>query len=216
MNLNDLEILIKTRRSIRKWKDTDIPDEMLKKAVEVSTWAPNGGNFQGWRFVVVKNSKVIHLMADNIQISVNKIAAWPESSSDKKLFQKHQKYAVAFRNAPVCIAVFAENHQSPLEKVLSSRSSFDPEAAEMLSFRQSAPTAIQNAAAAVTTLLLVFHQMGLGAVWLASPLLVKENIEKILNAPANFSLVCLVAVGYPDETPQANRRPVDEILEFVY
>ena len=67
MNLQDLERLIKGRRSIRQWKNQDVPEEMLEKAVELATWAPNGGNYQGWRFVVVKNKEVIRKMADAAQ-----------------------------------------------------------------------------------------------------------------------------------------------------
>jgi nitroreductase len=33
--------------------------------------------------------------------------------------------------------------------------------------------------------------------------------------PPTMALVCLVAVGYPDESPQKDRRPVDQVLEFV-
>lgn len=74
---------------------------------------------------------------------------------------------------------------------------------------------IQSVAAAVTTILLVFHQMGLGAAWLAAPLMAKKEIETILKITKDFSLVCLVAVGYPDEFPQKDRKPVDEVLEFI-
>jgi nitroreductase len=65
-------------------------------------------------------------------------------------------------------------------------------------------------------MLLVFHQMGLGAVWLVSPLQAKNEIESLLKAEANRTLVCLIAVGYPGESPQKERRPVDEVLDFVY
>ncbi len=41
MNMEALEVVIKSRRSIRKWKEEGIPDELLKKAVELATWAPN-------------------------------------------------------------------------------------------------------------------------------------------------------------------------------
>jgi nitroreductase len=67
----------------------------------------------------------------------------------------------------------------------------------------------------VTTMLLAFHQMGLGAVWLVGPLMARKEVETILNVPARLNLVCLVAVGYPDESPQKGRRPVDEVLEFI-
>jgi len=78
---------------------------------------------------------------------------------------------------------------------LVARESFDPEAKKVMGFRRSAPTVIQSVAAAVTTMLLVFHQMGLGAVWLVSPIQAKKEIETILKVPPTMALVCLVAVG---------------------
>ena len=216
MDLQDLEKLIKGRRSIRSWKSDDIPDELIKKAVDCAIWAPNGGNFQGWHFIVVKNKTIIEKMADALQHVIDKIASWPESRSWEEEIQRYQKRGAFFRNAPVCIGVFTSQYQSIMDKVLSARESFDPEAKEILGFRRSAPTALQSTAAAVATMLLVFHQMGLGAVWLGAPLHAKKEIEKILNVSPNLSLMCLVAVGYPDEFPKQDRKPVAEVLKFIY
>lgn len=81
MNIQDLESLIKGSRSIRKWVNKEVPDHMIKKAIELATWAPNGGNFQGWEFIVIKNRKVIENMADSVQFVVCKIASWPEAAT---------------------------------------------------------------------------------------------------------------------------------------
>lgn len=215
MKMEDLERLIKERRSIRKWKSADVPDDLLKKAVELATWAPNGGNYQGWKFVVIKNKEIIDKMADAVQVVANKIASWPEAKNWEQDIKRYQTNASFFRYAPACIGVFTGEYQSPMEKVLLARESFDSEAREIMGFRRSSPTAIQSVAAAVTTMLLAFHQMGLGAVWLVSPIQAKKEIERLLNTPANLSLVCLVAVGYPDENPVKDRKPVDEVLEFI-
>ncbi len=211
-----LEKLIRGRRSIRKWKRDEVSDELLKKAVELATWAPNGGNFQGWHFIIVKNKEVIEKMANAVQSVIDKIASWPEAKSWQEDILRFQKNASFFRNAPVCIGVFTSEYQGVMDKVLIVRESFDHEAKEILGFRRSAPTAIQSTAAAVTTMLLVFQQMGLGVVWLGAPLMAKKEIETLLNVPPNLSLVCLVAVGYPDESPQKERRPVEEVLRFIY
>ena len=216
MNAQELDMLIKGRRSIRQWKKEDVPDELLKKAVELAIWAPNGGNYQGWRFVVVKKKETIEKMASAVQSVADKIASWPEAMPWQEDVNRYQKNASFFRNAPVCIGVFMGGYQSPMDKVLVARESFDREAKEILGFRRSAPTAIQSGAAAVTTMLLVFHQMGLGAVWLVSPIQAKREIEAILKAPPNMDLICLIAVGYPGESPQRERKPVDEVLEFLY
>lgn len=215
MNIQELEKLIEGRRSIRRWKKDEVPDEFLRKAVELATWAPNGGNYQGWHFIVVKRKEIIGKIANSVQSVVDKIASWPEATPWQGDVERYRKNASFFRNAPVCIGVFSGVYQSPLDKVLAARESIDPEVREILGFRRSAPTAIQSGAAAVTTMLLAFHQMGLGAVWMVSPILAKKEIENILKSPPNMNLICLIAVGYPDELPHKERRPVDEVLEFV-
>ncbi len=91
----------------------------------------------------------------------------------------------------------------------------DPEAGEIRAFRRTAPTSIQSIAAAVTTMLLVFQQMGLGAVWLGAPLMATKEINAILKAPAGMDLTGLIAVGYPDESPRRERKPVEQVMEFI-
>jgi nitroreductase len=215
MDIQDLERLVKGRRSIRQWKKDEVPDELLRKAVELATWAPNGGNYQGWRFIVVKKKETIEKMANAVQSVADKIASWPEAMPWQEDVNRYRKNSSFFRNAPVCIGVFSGGYQSPMDKVLVARESFDREAKEILGFRRSAPTAIQSGAAAVATMLLAFHQMGLGAVWLVSPIQAKKEIEAILNVPPNIDLICLIAVGYPGESPRKERKPVDEVLEFI-
>jgi nitroreductase len=215
MDLQSLETLIKGRRSIRKWKKTEVPSDLIKKAVELGTWAPNGGNYQGWQFTAVKNQKVIEKMADAVQSIADKVASWPEAKTWQDEVDRYRKHTSFFRNAPCVIAVFISQYQSVADKVLLARGPADKEATEILASRRSAPTAVESASAAITTLLLAFHQMGLGAVWLASPLQAKKEIEAILNVPASFDLVSLVAVGYPEEAPQKDRKPVDQVLKFI-
>jgi nitroreductase len=215
MELQELEELIKGRRTIRKWKRQDVSDDLIRKAIEVATWAPNGGNYQGWRFIAVKNREVIVSMANAVQSMADKIASWPESLRWREDMERFRANASFFRNAPVCIAVFVSQYMSALDKPITVRESYDQEAREILLSRRSAPTAIQSAAAAAMALVLVLHQMGLGAAWLGAPLMAKKEIEQILKVSKDLALVCLVAVGYPDESPRKDRKPVDEVLEFV-
>ncbi len=216
MDIEGLEKLIKGRRSIRKWRPEDVSDELLKRAVELAVWAPNGGNYQGWQFIVVKNKGLITKMADSLQNVIDKVASWPEARSWPEEMNRYKKNGAFFRNAPVCIGVFMTEYQSLMDRILKTREVFDPEAMEILSFRRSAPTGIQSAAAAVTTMLLVFHRLGLGACWLGAPLHAKRQIETLLDVPKNFALIGLVAVGYPDELPEIGRRPIEQALRFIY
>jgi nitroreductase len=45
---------IKGRRSIRKFKEDPVDEEVLRKIIEAGVWAPSAGNLQSWEVVVVK------------------------------------------------------------------------------------------------------------------------------------------------------------------
>ena len=54
----DLMDIIKGRRSIRKYQDNDIPDELLNQILESVQWAPSWANTQCWEVIVVKDQGV--------------------------------------------------------------------------------------------------------------------------------------------------------------
>lgn len=48
---------IKTRRSIRKYKQTSVDDQTVVNCLEAARWAPSADNSQPWEFIVVRNSE---------------------------------------------------------------------------------------------------------------------------------------------------------------
>ena len=48
---------ILNRRSIRRYLDKDIPDDILQKVLEAFRWAPSWANTQCWHVVVVKDAE---------------------------------------------------------------------------------------------------------------------------------------------------------------
>jgi len=50
---------IYSRRSVRSFTDGEVPDEIIKEIIRAGTYAPTAMNAQPWRFVVVKNKKLI-------------------------------------------------------------------------------------------------------------------------------------------------------------
>lgn len=56
--MSDLMSIIKSRRSIRRFHDKDIKDDVLRKIFEAARWAPSWANTQCWHFVVVKNEEI--------------------------------------------------------------------------------------------------------------------------------------------------------------
>jgi len=61
--MNVLEA-IKTRRSIRKYKLSEIPVEDLKEILKAAQLAPSAGNKQPWRFVVVSDAETKRRLAE--------------------------------------------------------------------------------------------------------------------------------------------------------
>lgn len=79
---------IKTRRSIRKFLQEDIPDETIGIILEAGTWAPSGMNNQPWKFVIVRDPKL------------------------KSELAALTKYGRIILSAPVLIVVFLDNSLS--------------------------------------------------------------------------------------------------------
>jgi nitroreductase len=53
MDLDAFEKLARSRRSVRRFKPDPIPEELLRRLLDVSHWAPSGYNLQPTHFVVV-------------------------------------------------------------------------------------------------------------------------------------------------------------------
>jgi len=209
MKTTELAELIKTRRSIRVFQDKPVPEEMLLQAIELATWAPNGGNQQNWRFYVVLNKKTINDIADAVQTSADLIESWAKGPGAKAR-------PVNFRNAPALIIVAAGKYQSDADKVLEAKAATEPMAKKIREWRMVADSRIQSTSAAVAYLLLVLHQMGLGGTWMTGPMQAKEQIEKVLKIPAEMDAVTLIPVGYPAESPVSKgRKPVKEVCEVI-
>ncbi len=216
MEFADLENLIKSRRSIRGWQDKEVPESLLKQAVELATWAPNAGNQQNWRFYIIVNRGTIKAIADAVQASADRIASWQEAERFGYVAAGWKDRASTFRKAPAAIAVASSQYQSPTDQILAARARIDPQARRMRRWRRVANSRIQSAASAIAYLLLILHQMRLGTVWMTGPIQAKGEIEKILRVTPGMDIVAFIPVGYPAQSPATKgRRPVSEVCEVI-
>ena len=53
----DLMDAIKTRRSIRRYKETPVPENLLKDVLNAARLAPSADNAQPWRIIVVRDEQ---------------------------------------------------------------------------------------------------------------------------------------------------------------
>ena len=59
MEKNSVYMNIKSRRTIRKYLQTAVPEEVLLKCVDAAIFSPSGGNLQPLRYVIVNDAKLL-------------------------------------------------------------------------------------------------------------------------------------------------------------
>ena len=62
--MNDFQVLLRKRRSIREFLDRDVPIEVVKDIIRETCLAPSAMNGQPWRFSIVANRERIRTLSD--------------------------------------------------------------------------------------------------------------------------------------------------------
>jgi nitroreductase len=216
MKHEELVNLIKSRRSIRKWENKPVPEETLCQAIELSSYAPNAGNQQNWYFQVILKKETISALAEAVKDATDELVSWPEA---KILGEKAQGLPAAstfFKSAPAGIAISANRYDSAIDQVLAAREKVENSAGRVRKWRDIADSRMQSIGAAISYLVLILHQQGLGTVWMTGPMIAKGKLEEILKIPSTRDLVAYIPVGYPAENPALKeRKKLKEICETI-
>jgi nitroreductase len=75
--------------------------------------------------------------------------------------------------------------------------------------------AIEAGAAATQNMALAGHSLGLGVGWIGVwGTEAEAAIQKLFQLPETTRVVSLLPIGYPAESPQGNRKPLKEFIQF--
>ncbi len=186
---------IAARRSVRKFTDCPVTEEMVSAVLAAAILAPSGKNRQPWRFVVVadaeKRAQMIRVMREGI---ADTKARGMETGSAIMT-------ARVMQHAPVTIFVFNPEGVHPW-----TSHSVGQTFLEMVD-TQSIGAAIQN-------MLLAAQDLGLGTLWMCDVWSAYRQLSAWLGETGQ--LVAAVALGYPDEQPAARpRRPLSEVVRWL-
>lgn len=206
--------VIYNRKSIRKFKDVEVPKEDLMKMLEAATEAPSPKHQQNWNFVVVTNKDMINKMADIVTESHEKIGEIAKTEKDRKIHMSVIKYYTAFKNAPAVVMVYAKPYDMIEYKILKENGA--PQ--EVLDVLESPQSAAQAIGAAVENFLLAATHMGYGTCYMTGPTHAKAQLEELIGfEKPNYQLMSMIAVGVPaDETaPKLPRKPLEEVVTFI-
>jgi nitroreductase len=199
----ELMELIRTRRSVRRFSAQAVSRDDILRLVEAARWAPSNHNRQPWRFIVLEDKEEITELAERVGTKLSeKLRSLPPALSGYVGDFAH--YATFFSQAPVLVVVLHKRPISLSSALLKGSSQPELVSGEPLS-----------AAMAVQNLLLAAQTLGLGGCVLTAPLIVQEVVLDALNPPTGYEVTCLVAIGYPGETPpQPRRKSIEQITEF--
>ncbi len=173
--MNDMIEIIKTRRSVRNYKEDPVSDEDIKFLIDCARYAPSGSNMQPWSFLVIQNKEVIHKLSENGKKAMIPLAEQivndPKKVPGFISFLK-TKGNNLFHNAPLLVIILGN---------------------------KKSMTADWDCAMAAQNMMLAAHSRGIGSCWigLVMPALMDETILKYLGAPPGYKAVAPLIFGYP-------------------
>jgi F420 biosynthesis protein FbiB-like protein len=191
--MNTIEA-IEQRRSIRQFKATPVPDDLVEQVLHAATQAPSGKNRQPWRFVVVKEGQ----RPEMVRLMRQGIARCQARGDDPGSSEWTTK---VMEQAPVTVFIFNPDGIHPW-----LAHSIDQNFSELVD-TQSVGAAIQN-------MLLAALAVGLGSLWICDVFYAYEELSQWLGQPGQ--LIAAVSLGYPAEQPAARpRKTVSEVTRWL-
>ena len=187
--MNTLEA-IAARRSIRKFKDTPIEDEVLQKILTAGIQAPSGKNRQPWRFIIVKGEKR-NEMVKVMRQGIDRTKAEGEDPGSSEWS------AQVIEQAPVTIFVFNPDGLKPW-----LAHSIDQMFQDVVN--------IQSIGACIQNMLLAALDLGLGSLWICDVFVAYDELCTWLGESGE--MIAAVSFGYPNESPAERwRKSIDEV-----
>jgi nitroreductase len=192
----DLNQLIKQRRSIRKFKATPPPEDLINDLISCVSQAPSPSNRQPVRFARIVSPKKIQLIRDNIRISCEhllmKISMLGLKKQLKNKVNAYFRFSDFMFQAPWLFAVGIENstHDDFNTSLINAGL---PGNTQMNSDDISVGLAVQ-------LFLLKATELGLGTCILTGPLVFVPDLGKMPDF-SYMNIKCFIAAGFPDESP---------------
>jgi nitroreductase len=184
--------LVEARKSIRKFKKDEVPEDVLLRILGAAMHAPSGKNRQNWKFFVVRGKKRDEYLKYS-QKSWLGVKDLLQSRLKPSLYEFTERFFFTLGDAPV--VVFAYSGNSPDERYLTS---------------------IGSVYMAVQNINLACVAEGLGCCTMGAPLEIKKEVDEFLGVTeleeykkGELELLCAVAIGYADHDPPKAKRQTE-------
>jgi nitroreductase len=223
----DIIEAIRTRRSIRVFKPDPIPKKVLHELLDVSRWAPSGGNVQPWYFYVLAGKSLARLTARLAE----KAKTWDgnnytNTNPDLPRTGPYSKFLTTRQQA---LKVLTDGIRYPpgtknldakqLEHREHTLCFFDAPCAIIVCTDDRGPTSVVSIGAVTQTICLAALPYGLGTCIMGVPVLWPEVFREVLDIPRDRAIATSIAIGYPDLGAPINafprpRESLDNLVEW--
>lgn len=206
VNYETLLELVKSRRSIHRYKPDPVPDEYVRKIIEAARWAPSGANAQHWEFIVIKDpairSRMLELFKETAAISKKMELTRDEPMRHDRAYSDPNEDP-GFKDAPVWILLLGDIRTKE-QFILSALYSVGES-----NFRS-------GLAMAFLYMHLAARSLGLGSQWVTSTALpyMHTALRQLLGIPDDFVIYDMMAIGFPGHEPRP--RMVKSLADIVH
>ena len=199
----DLFEAMRSNKTCRSFRSDPVPDEVLWRAMSAARWAPQGGNRQPVRFVVVRDAEARQKLRDWYLVPWRKYRAAAEAGGvriggARVLLDRADRFAERLHEVPVMVVVCVEVASLHATDTGTGRLSIVGGA--------SVYPAVEN-------FLLALRAEGVGSALTTLLCEYEREVKELLSIPEGFATACHVAVGYPAHPfpAELKRRPVEDI-----
>ena len=198
--MSQLDQLIYSRRSIRKYKPAPPPVEWIKPMIMCAIQAPSPSNTQPVRFIKISSDSKKYYIYEAITKAKDHLIARHQlldiSKKVKNLINTYYRFSSFIIDAPWLFAVGVENqaNESFHNRLFNNGLANQKMAND--------PNMDICVGLSVNSFLIKATELGLGTCVLTAPLVFAPDIKKIPEW-AHIDIKCLITAGFPDETPTA-------------
>jgi nitroreductase len=215
--MTGLDELVRERRSTRLFlRDKPVPRELLDEALALAMRAPSNSNIQPWRVFIASGPRRDRLVEALLEAAS---AGFPESTGLPEHFLPLRQELGALVYGSMGIA----RHDAEARRLARLRNwEFfrAPVGAVVCMHRDLGPVDSLGVGMFLQTLLLALTERGLGTCVQVSIAEYPEVLRAQLGIPDELTILCGLAIGYPDPAFGGNslevpRNPVETNVVFL-
>ena len=199
---------LRTRRSVRAFTEEPILRATLERVLEVATTAPSSTNRQPWRFSAVISASKRRALVEAVRARTGQMKAIIGRGHHAEDFANYGDFFFEpLQTAAVIIVPQYREYPDLIANLIGSGGG-DPGQFHSAASMQAE---LCSTSAAVMALLLQTHAEGLGACWMAGPMVAKVEIHALLGILDPWKMVGAIALGHPaaPSSPQVERANPD-------